>query len=399
MTKSDLYKDILPKLVAYLHGASLISEYENDIVNDELSLTHYLDAANLLMSFPGALQFKKVAKILRDGMEDNSEIQYALPVRRHTPAEDDKVRLMPFSYKSATLAVMPIKTIIKDVNDVADIDLDSTNSKILDWIWLYYRDSMADLGYVWECFRGQHENDYFLLTNEPDVAVTNWRLYSYAYLCFVNENRFERPTELNYNKETPFIAAIPFNPNNKYEQYFDAYNVMSESKYADDVLLRFLRMYQILEYMAFRRALADMTKGNIKENGFVRNVISMASKGSEKEFDELKKGLKDVLPDLSTLFTTAMITPDQDMFIRDRLMIKDQHNNDRVLKIVYRLRNCIVHNKESELHFMYANTFVYAHGIDLMKKLIEIIEPAIVEVINDPVKDQLEFLEQRVQVY
>lgn len=53
-----------------------------------------------------------------------------------------------------------------------------------------------------------------------------------------------------------------------------------------------------------------------------------------------------------------------------------------------------MHNKESELHFTYANTEVYADGIDLMKKIVEKMEPEIVKVINDPNITGLEFNNQ-----
>ena len=387
-------------MVAYLRSVNLISVAEKDSIDEELSLNHFFEAADLLSSMPSAIQYKKVSVLIRDGMSDGTDSRFTLPVRHRTVAEGNEERLLPFSYKTASLAVMPVCTIIKETNNMAVPDLESTCSKILDLIWVAYKDNDADLNYVWECFRGQHDKDYFLLTNEPDTDEMNWRLYSYAYFCYVNEYRFERPSVLNFAKETPFSTTIPYNSNNKYEQYFDAYNVKSESKYADDILLRFLRMYQMLEYMAFRRVLADMTKGNIKQNGFVRNIISRANKGSEKEFEELKKGLKDVLPDLSTLITQAEITIDMQAFIKDRLMIKNiNHDNSKLWEVVYQLRNSIVHNKESELHFMYANTSVYEPGIALMKLLIEKVEPVIIGVINDPGKTQLEFTEQRVQVY
>lgn len=60
-----------------------------------------------------------------------------------------------------------------------------------------------------------------------------------------------------------------------------------------------------------------------------------------------------------------------------RLMIKNtNHDNPKLWEVVYQLRNSIVHNKESELHFMYANTSVYEPGIALMKLLIEKVEPS-----------------------
>ena len=67
--------------------------------------------------------------------------------------------------------------------------------------------------------------------------------------------------------------------------------------------------------------------------------------------------------------------------------------------MVYKLRNCIVHNKEADFHFTYSNTGVYNEGIDLMRLFIRKLEPEIVKLINDPAITGLEFDEQRVQVY
>ena len=167
-----------------------------------------------------------------------------------------------------------------------------------------------------------------------------------------------------------------------------------------DVLARYLRMYQILEYFGFRRILADMTKGNIRENGFVRNVINKASGRSTNELEEIKKGLSGVLPDLSTVIAPGDISAPQNAFIPNKLLISSTtHDNARMWSIVYKLRNCIVHNKESDLHFTYSNIEVYQDGISLMKMLIEKLEPEIVKVINDPAITGLEFSEQKVQVY
>ncbi len=400
MTKTDLYVEILPKLVDYLKEVNIITDNEKNSIDEQIELIHYYEAASNAMSLPSATKFQKIIKMIRDSLEDTEEISNTLQVGHYQVPDDNKEKLMKFSYKCDTLAVMPVKTIICEVEDTKKSDLDNTCIKIIELILLAYKDNMDELHYVWECFHGKHEDDYFLMTKEPNPSGSEWRLYSYAYFCYVNEKRFERPKILDFDKTTQFSTNIPYDCRNKYEQYFDVYNTMSESKYSEDVLSRYLRMYQILEYMAYRRVLADMTKGNIKENGFVRNVINKANRGLNNEFEELKKGLKDVLPDLSGIIVQEDITSDMQSFIKDRLMIKNtNHDNAKLWEVAYQLRNSIVHNKESELHFMYTNTKVYEPGIELMKLFISKIEPEIIKVINDPNKDQLEFTEQKIRVY
>lgn len=406
MTRSDLYKAILPKLVDYLFSAGIIAAVDRDNIDDDISLTHYEDASLQLISLPSAVVFKKIVQYIHDGLSDGSEIMDILPVRHKTAAEENKGRLKPFSYKRADLAVMPVVTITKELQNTSVVDLDSRCGKIIDLIWLDYKDTVTELNYFWECCGGQHELDYYLLTSEPDTDNGDWRLYSYGYLCFVNEDRFDRPSELNYTGSNPFVATITYNSGNKYEQYFDAYNVMSESKYSDDVLLRYLRMYQILEYFGYRRILAGMTKGNIRENGFVRNLISKVGGRSNNELTEIKSGVSDLLPHLATrppqtgLLVSTDITPQMEAFIKDKLLLSAYSFCDEQLwNVIYKLRNSIVHNKESELHFTYSNTDVYMQGIELMKLFVQKLEPEIVKIINDPAVTGLEFASQKVQVY
>jgi len=399
MTRSDLYMAILPKLVAYLFTSSIISEDERDEVKADIILDKYDEACSKLMTLPAAEKFKKVVKGIKDGIGDNNDIENPLPVRHHTASNDDKDRLMEFCYKSTPLAVLPVKTIISEIDNASSADIESICGKIIDLIWLAYKNDDNELKYLWECCQGQHESDYFLLTTEADTPDGNWRLYSYGYYCFVNSSRLRMPTELEYDENKEFVASIAYDSDNKYEQYFDVYNVMSESKYSKDVLTRYLRMYQILEYLGFRKTLADMTKGNIRENGFVRNVISRTSKSRNDELEELKKGLSTSFP-LATIISATDFTVAQNDFIRDKLMVKNTNHDDaKIWEVVYKLRNCIVHNKESELHFTYANTSVYNEGIGLMKKLIEKLEPAIVAVINDHGNTNFDFPDKTITLY
>lgn len=394
MTRSELYQQIVPQLINYLRTQNLISEGEQNDVQENIDMERYEEACDRLSAIVAVEAYLgKMIEFVKNGLSDNDEIRNPLPAGHYTA--NDKDRLKAFCYKDAELAVMPVKVFTEVVSD----DVKSTCGKIVDLICLSYIDNEAERNYLWECFRNEHEDDYFLLTSKADAAGNEWRLFSYAYFCFTNSSQFEMPDKLEFEVNKKFSETpIEYDKDNKYEQYFDVYDVMSESKYAQDVLSRYLRMYQILEYLGYRKLLADMTKGNIRENGFVRNVISKASKGSNNEFEDLKKGLKESFT-IEDIIDRADIAVQQD-FIKDRLMINNEnHDASKLWKIVYKLRNCIVHNKESELHFTFANTSVYTDGIDLMNTLIEKLEPAIVNVINNHENNLFEFDEQRVKLY
>lgn len=404
MTKNELYKDILQKLIEYLKNKNYITEIQDSELQDDLDYENYEEVCVKLLSYSNINNFTNTIKYIKNGLDDTDDLTVTLPLRHVGVKEINKSRYTNFFYSSTNLIVITSLTISELIRQ----SLEEVNGAyaILEKLWLTYKDNAAELNYLWEIYEGQHSNEYYLFTNEADDETTNWRLYSYAYFCFVNENKFKKPAILNFHADTKFITSIPYNQTNKYEQYFDAYNVMSESKFADDVLLRYLRMYQILEYFAYRRVLADMTKGNVRENGFVRNIVNKVSGRSSNEFNELKSNLKVLFPSLtgvgghSGIFAATDITNDMKSFIKDKLLLSNfGFTDDSMWQVIYKLRNCIVHNKESELHFTYSNTNIYEPGINLMKVIIQKMEPQIVKLINDPNITGLEFEKQEVQVY
>lgn len=404
MTKSELYKDILQKLIEYLKDKSYITIEEYYRLQENIYFESFEEVCNILLSRSDINCFINTIKYIENGLDDTDDFDVSLPVRHQCAKEINANRLTNFFYNSTNLIIIT-SIAIKEMTELS-LEEDNGGYAILEKLWFVYKDNTEELEYLWSIYEGEHENDYYLFSTEPDNDSANWRLYSYAYFCFVNESRFDKPSVLNFPADTKFSASIQYNSTNKYEQYFDAYNVMSESKFADDVLLRYMRMYQILEYFAYRRLLADMTKGNVRENGFVRNIVSKVSGRSSNEFYELKNNLKTLFPSLTGergqtgIFTATDITVDMKNFIREKLLLPNfSFTDDSMWQIIYKLRNCIVHNKESELHFTYSNTDSYEQGISLMKIIIHKMEPQIVELINNPNITGLEFEKQEVQVY
>ena len=407
MTKSELYKEIVQLLADYMAANNIISAAVKTQVQDDIDWTRYEDACDKILAAIGNGDFRKVVQYLKDGMADADNIVVTLPLRRRTAKADDQKRLADFSRRSTDVTVITAKAIRELVVQPNNATYDSKRFAVVEMIWLLDKDNAAEMTRLWETMRGQHQEDYYIFTAQLDDEKSDWRLYAYSYFCYVNDEHFERPSVLNFTASDKFEpAGITYQAANQYEQYLDAYNVMSESKFADDVLIRYLRMYQILEYFGYRRILADMTKGNIRENGFVRNLISKVNGHSINEWAEIKSGISDLLPPLATtrrrpgLFVAADITMQMETFIKDKLLIsKYAFDDDHLWLVVYKLRNCIVHNKEADFHFTYSNTSVYNEGIDLMRLFIRKLEPEIVKLINDPNITGLEFDEQRVQVF
>ena len=326
MTKSELYKEIVQLLADYMAANNIISAAVKTQVQDDIDWTRYEDACDEILAAIGNGDFRKVVQYLKDGMTDTDNLAVTLPLRHRTVKEDDQKRLVDFCRRSADVTVITAKAIRELVVQPGNDSYNNKRLTVIEMIWLLRKGSAAEMVHLWEMMRGQHQQEYYIFTAQPDDEKSDWKLYAYSYFCYVNEENFERPAVLNFSASTRFETnPIVYNPVNNYEQYFDAYNVMSESKFADDVLLRFLHMYQILEYFGYRRALANMTKGNIRENGFVRNIISIANGNSKNESTEIKNGIIDLFTPFATgahpLFTTADFTPQRVTFIKDKLFI------------------------------------------------------------------------------
>ena len=85
--------------------------------------------------------------------------------------------------------------------------------------------------------------------------------------------------------------------------------------------------------------------------------------------------------------------------LTDNYGISGNHNNKKIGKIIYNIRNSIVHNKATELHFAYGNVSDYSILVPLIKLLINRIEPMIVELINDPARQSLDYSTREMPLY
>ncbi|MDO4800559.1 MAG: hypothetical protein Q4A15_00190 [Prevotellaceae bacterium] len=398
MTRNELSKEIIPKISEYLFSKSFIDEATHDDAEDNILMGKFDIACDILSA---ETSYQRLLEFLKNSLSNTDTISCSLNFRIVEAPDKDEYRLGEFCYKSTNLSILPMKYMKRYMDNAAISDTDIM--AIVECILLKIKDDSALLEEFLGYCKTTNDKKYCILTNR--TADKDWKQYAYAYLCYVNDKRFERPSELSFVADTKFLPSIPFDPDNKYEQYFDAYGVMSESKYADDVLIRYLRMYQIIEYFSFRKVLADMTKGNLKENGFVRHVLAVVKTGSNNEFDEIKKGLKSMFVAPSKLdaiipFTDYSVA--EKTFLENKMKIKltsGNYTEDIICKIIYQLRNSIVHNKESELHFSYYNVDDYRDGIGIMKNYIAKLEPELVNLINDHSKTVLEFDEQFCKVY
>lgn len=277
---------------------------------------------------------------------------------------------------------------------------------ILERIWVTINTDQAKKDALWDLILNGGSYKYVIVT---DLNVTNdeekWRLYSYGYFLYCNSNSFERDNRLDFDENKPFESSMNVVSNFKYEQYFDIYDIIGDSHYFNDILRRYLNMYHIIENMCYRRHLAKISRGNIKKNGFVRNALSKFGNGSKNESDEIPEGITKLFPNLDSLFTNADFPEPVKKFLNNEygISVGSSPTAKQIAKIIYQLRNSIAHNKATELHFAYSNVEDYKAIIDLIKKIINQMEPAIVHLIgHNPLSGNphpLEYKERSFDVY
>ena len=145
----------------------------------------------------------------------------------------------------------------------------------------------------------------------------------------------------------------------------------------------------------------EITKGTPStRQSFIRRLMSVTEsfrKAEDKEFyDGFKKLFPTpVMPEVDTLLQDPVIN------VEKYYKVKYLSANDinKYAKVVYQLRNSIVHNKEAELHFSYGNLDEYEVVIPLIKQLVITLGRGIVHIINDPTNQDLIFDRRELNLY
>lgn len=392
MNRKDIYRDILLDIYKMAKDNHLISEDEYEDAEDDIKsfafssintskLTGcYLTFANSIKDWDGAND---------DVITSSSHIYLAYVAA-------DNVCYFKQLFCQTTGGSFAVVTTKQLYENVLSGDAVKFLKKVeLIWPIIYKSDDQK--AKFWELCANDNDKGYYILTDE---ILNNddeyWNAYSFGYLLYVNEHGFDKDSSIDFTPSTQYSATLSFHTANKYYQYYELYNLISESHYCNDILRRYLVMYQIIENMCYRRHLVKISQGD--KRGFVRKSIAFANKGSDKEKEEIIKGFEELFPSAEAAITDADIQPFANILL-DEYSIQGGHCNKKIGKIIYNIRNSIVHNKATELHFAYGNVSDYSNLVPLIKLLIEKIEPMIVELINDPTRQSLEYANKEMVLY
>lgn len=241
--------------------------------------------------------------------------------------------------------------------------------------------------------RNHDSNQFVLLFDNTRFHSSGIDLYSYAFLKFLGTEKVEIDADLiwSWNRAVGTVS-LDFFDNVVYSQYYDIYDVINEWHHANDVLVAFLKMYQVLEYMGYRRKMVDIVKGSDIKSSFLMHVKNLNTTFNERS--ALKELFLNDIESLEDKIT--MIDPAITVFIRKYwmhngnnpyLQITDATTpkdsiNPKIATFIYDVRCAIVHNKESEFHITYSNVDKYRCLLPLMKEILSLMPGIIMRCLN-----------------
>lgn len=307
----------------------------------------------------------------------------------------------------------------------------SSNSMILTSAYLYERGKDEFLNDLWKVVEniwfhietggGLNKNDFFNFLKSRDdthyyvlkvagITADAWRVFSEAYFRKAINETIPIPDELNFT-DTSIEPSISPDWNSPYEQYHDSFNIIADMKRAGDLLTRFLKMYQVLELFTFRLKLVPLAQGQATRNSFISNVRNTVD--NLNELKSLKELFREVFTNIQNINVKSFFDPPlaqntklssyikKNLLpnIKNALKVTGASDENQIAELIYKIRCCIVHSKESEMHFTPDNIEEYRELIPVMRVLIKVMQKEIVHVINDHNRNKLEFVYSEMMLY
>ena len=392
MNRKDIYKEILLDIYKKAKETGWISEDEYDDAEDDINSYTFssIDTSKLRGCY------QTFAASIKDWDGANDDVITSSTHIYLANVADDNICYFKQLFCQTSGGGFAVVTTKQLFDNVANSETDKFLKKA-ELIWpIIYQDNAQKVRF-WDLCTNNNDNGYYILTDEIlNNEDEYWNAYSFGYLLYVNEHGFEKHVSIDFTPSTQYSTTLSFQKANKYYQYYELYNLISESHYCNDILRRYLVMYQIIENMCYRRHLAKISQGD--KRAFVRKSIALANKGLDRETEEIINGFAELFPNAEVAITAADIQPFATA-LTDNYGISGNHNNKKIGKIIYNIRNSIVHNKATELHFAYGNVSDYSILVPLIKLLINRIEPMIVELINDPARQSLDYSNKEMPLY
>jgi len=178
-----------------------------------------------------------------------------------------------------------------------------------------------------------------------------------------------------YSKVPHILNPDAVQPHHAYQQWGEVLDVLSEYNSRDEVLLKYLTIYHIIENLMFKLPIVGLERQRNGKMFSIRDFQTLYDKTKMNEGDALKRLFTDIFLMQATPAATfqqhiitrwtalvpGMTLSDIDAALKSLALsfqftdFHDQAAPGCFAKLVYTIRNAIVHNKETEFHLTYAS--------------------------------------------
>ncbi len=163
-----------------------------------------------------------------------------------------------------------------------------------------------------------------------------------------------------------------------YEQFDEILNIFHEYLNSKDPLWKFLLLYHIIENFAFRKPIVKHLRENHNQPLTV-NQLSLVYEANNKESIIITNTIKDLSSQLD--LDLNLSTP---LFQQAKYILPDlgnsNLNNKQFGELIYKIRNSIVHNKETE--WLHINHNILNSNEDMLKLFTEYLLPNLEKIVR-----------------
>ncbi len=312
-----------------------------------------------------------------------------------------------FSYSDVQFGYLSIKKFLK-INPLSAIEPASQDYRtLIDYIATAISNNESiKITNLLNHIQNSHE-DWGILVHKFAHVHNSLSIYSYIYYKeLLQGGKIDLDQRLTYTlthgATTTFLDAT------KYQQYFEVFDIINELNHANETITRFLKLYHILEYLVYRAELVKLEVKARVNRTFIREIHGFTGKGqSDKEFEVFKRGFKEIFQaELAAgSFQLNPLTPQAGTFLKSYWGLEitpanllNHRDGNQIALLIYRIRNSIVHNKESEFHITTTNPDDYMDVIDLMKRFIQILEKQVFDKISSD-SPTISYQNQSIELY
>jgi hypothetical protein len=304
-----------------------------------------------------------------------------------------KRRLRRFAISDTHGIVIPFDFFLNpQIYDICDGERDTLKRAVLEIIIYFVLNNR--IGEFLNHLLHMEEN-YGIIVNKKNDII-NIQFYSYLYMKYLllgYSTPIDDTIRYQYNMVTELeedLTKCKFEKD--FNQFFEIFDAIDEYNMCDDLVARYFKIYQIIEYLVYRFELVQIQKRSEKSKTFLIELMktstryaqaekNMFTRNFQKVFEEEKAQIVNDFKTQLRANPSVMEDIEKAFNIKFTRAIENDNDNDIYTKfplLLYNIRNSIVHNKESELHLTLHNLLSeYKNLAEVIKMVLPILEKAI----------------------